>query len=134
MKCIILIYYGERWCFNLLDEESKYWIHSLESELFDNSKFLYDELMKADNKNLDLIDLRLSEIFTQKTQFKTLLISKNLLDFSFAELMLSWEQLYLQMKLVVSRNDINTSWLCSAFSVYETQHKDINHLLDAIKY
>jgi len=118
----------------LLDEESKYWIQSIESELFNNSKYLYNELMEASDKNLNLIDLRLSEIFTLKIQLKASLISKNLMDFSFTELIISWEQLYLQMKLVVSKNDRNTSWLCSAYSTYETHHKDVNLLLDAIKY
>lgn len=103
---------------------------NLETDLFEKTKFLYNDLIENSDKNINLVQFRLSEIFTLKQTLDLYLkIKFELQSYEITSLLSFWDDTFHEMKEVVADNDSNTSWMYSRFDNFKGQHEIVDSML-----
>lgn len=106
-------------------------IMCLEAPLFRATDTLYQVLINSENKQFELAELSLSEIFTLKNNFSFFfIINPEEEHYEFASLLRFWDELYHEMKQVVYINDTNTILMSSLFENYSHQHEIVCEMLE----
>lgn len=105
---------------------------NLEAELFNKTKYLYSDLMDAEDKRVPIVDFRLSEIHTLKRSLQLYLsLNEEFNHYEITSLLSFWEKAFIEIKDVVANNDRNTSWLYSSYESYKNQHEIVEEMLSS---
>lgn len=106
-------------------------IMCLEAPLFNATNSLYQELIDSENKQFELAELSLSEVFTLKNNISIFfIINPEEEHYEFTSLLRFWDELYNEMKQVVYINDTDTILMSSLFEKYSHQHEIVREMLE----
>lgn len=98
--------------------------------LYEKTKLLSDEIFNDGVHSVELIELRLSEIYCLFNTARLFMsIKGHLAHYEISSLLSFWEQAYLQMYLVAHDNDKNTSWMHSEISNFSKQYEIVEKML-----
>lgn len=102
---------------------------NFETELFNKTKSLVQELMKYSTSEISMIDFRCAEIFSLKNKLELFIsIRYEFTHYEVTSLVTYWDSLFHEIKEVVESDDSNTSWLSSRFDNYQHQHEIVDEM------
>ncbi len=98
------------------------------------TNILFHELTNKDNSEIAMIEFRCSEIFTLKSNLALFIsIRYEFANSDISSLLTYWDNLFHEIKSIISNDDRNTSWLSSKFEHYKEQHELVDDMFRVIK-
>ncbi|HEM9634209.1 TPA: hypothetical protein U3L57_000112 [Streptococcus agalactiae] len=98
-------------------------LKNLFTELYSKSKFIHDKLMRSNNKIDAISQIDIFELYSTYSSIKIFFaIEITLQHHELSEVLQDFVVFYNEVKDIYLENDRNTSWLDSAFRIYEEHY------------
>lgn len=103
---------------------------NLENDLYNRTKTLVNLVSTKDISEIPIIEFRLSELFTLKSNLDVFLkINYDYSHYEFTSLISFWEEAFHELKSKIEKNDPNTSWLLERYNNYSEQHNIVDRMI-----
>lgn len=103
---------------------------NIEMDFYQATDILVSELLSYGVRDMQMLELRCSEILTLRHKLDLFLILQNELGhYQITSLISFWDSLFHEIKTLSEEKSRNTSWLSSQFNNFKDQHNIVIKML-----